>query len=562
MKTRSGLKVITVVALLVLMVTSCAPATPQIVEKEVVVEKPVVQTVVVEKEVVKEVEVTRIVEGTPIVEVVTATPEPLVGDKPGGTLVFATSIDVPSLEPHLEAADAWHRRKALIYENLTWVDYDVIAQPQLAESWEITDDVVYTFKLRQGVKFHNGKEMDAEDVKYSLERQLDPEVGSAGRGDLVMIETIEVIDKYTIRITLKEPTGPFLAALGGRYNAIIPKDSAPTGDTLRRVAIGTGPFMVEEFTPAQRLVLTKNADYWEAGKPLLDKLIIQVVPDEQTAIAGLRAGTIDVVAIEDAQNFLMIQNDPSLVSKRTPAIKIDTLELPGDIEPVDDPLVRKAILLALDKEAIMQAGIMGLGQVIGIMPPAMTYWALSPDELPNQQRDVEQSKALLAEAGYPDGFDMTLRIIVGYATMSANAPIIAANLKDVGINVTVETVDLGVWIEDWRALREPITLNAWGGFMDPDLLFYRHFRSPPQGMDFRRWNNPIADELLDKGRSTVDPAERKQYYDEVQRLMAEEAICIPLYSADLLTVMQPHVKDYVQHPSGWYYGFKDAWLDK
>lgn len=485
------------------------------------------------------------------------------GPKYGGSLVFATSIDVPSLEPHLEAADAWHRRKALIYENLTWVDNDVVVKPQLAESWTISSDgLQYTFKLRQGVKFHNGKELDAEDVKYSLERQLDPNVGSAGRGDLIMIKSIEVVDKYTLKITLTEPSGPFLVALGGRYNAVIPKGSAPTGDTLRRTAIGTGPFMVEEFVPAQRLVLKKNPDYWEKGKPYLDKLVIQVVPDEQTALAGLRAGTIDMVAIEDAKNFLLVKDDPNLVATRTPAIKIETLELPGDIKPVDNPKVRLAILLALDKQAIMQAGVMGLGQVIGGMPPAMKYWALPPEQLPNQKRDVARAKQLLAEAGYPNGFDLTIRTIVGYATMAANAPVIAANLKDIGINVKIETVDLGVWIEDWRARREPVTLNAWGGFMDPDLLYYRHFHTPPKGMDFRRWNNPKADELLDKGRSTVDPAQRKVYYDELQRMMAEDPIMIPLYSPDLLNVMQKYVKGYVQHPSGWYYGFKDTWLDK
>ncbi|MEW6232754.1 MAG: ABC transporter substrate-binding protein [Chloroflexota bacterium] len=498
---------------------------------------------------------------TPAATPAPATPPPG-KPKAGGTLTFATSIDVPSLEPHLEAADAWHRRKALIYENLTWVDNDVVVKPQLAESWEIKDDVIYTFKLRQGVKFHNGKEMDAEDVKYSLERQLDPKVGSAGRGDLVMIDKIEVVDKYTLKITLTEPTGPFLVALGARYNAVIPKDSAPTGDTLRRTAIGTGPFGVEEFVPAQRLVLKKNPDYWEKGKPYLDKLVIQVVPDEQTALAGLRAGSIDMIAIEDAKNFLLVKDDPKFVATRTPAIKFDTLELPGDVEYTKNVKVRQAILLALDKPAIMQAAIYGLGQVVGGMPPAMKYWALPLDQLPNQKRDVAKAKQFLAEAGHPGGFKMKLRTIVGYATMAANAPVIAANLKDIGIEVAVETVDLGIWIEDWRARREPITLNAWGGFMDPDMLYYRHFHTPPKGMDFRRWNNAKADELLDKGRSTVDPAKRKVYYDELQKLIAEEAPMVPLYSADLLNTMQKYVQGYVQHPSGWYYGFKDTWLEK
>lgn len=481
----------------------------------------------------------------------------------GGTLILATSIDVPSLEPHLESADAWHRRKALIYENLTWVDNDVVVQPQLAESWDISEDgLVYTFHLRQGVKFHNGQEMTAEDVKYSLERQLNPDVGSAGRGDLTMIQGIEVVDPYTLNITLVEPTGPFLTALGGRYNAIIPKDSAPDGDTLRRQAIGTGPYMVAEFVPTERLVLQKNADYWQEGVPLLDEIVIQVIPDEQTILAGLRAGTIDMAVLEDANSYMLLEGDENIILERTPAIKIDTLELPPDVEPLDDVRVRQAILLALDKEAIMEAGIQGLGRVVGGMPPAMTYWSLPPEELPNQQRDVEKARQLLAEAGYPDGFELPIRTIVGYATMAADAPVIAANLKEVGIDVSIDTVDLGVWIEDWRGLREPPTRNAWGGFMDPDLLYYRHFHTPPKGMDFRRWNNPTADELLDKGRSTIDPAERKAYYDELQRLMAEEAPMIPLYSPDLLVARQPYVQGYIQHPSGWYYGLAQTWLEK
>jgi peptide/nickel transport system substrate-binding protein len=167
-------------------------------------------------------------------------------------------MDVPNLEPRLEAADAWHRRKALIYENLTWVDNYLNVQPRLAESWETQEGVLYPFTLRKGVRFHNDKELDAEDVKYSLERQLDENVGSPGRGDLLMIDKIEVVDRYTLRIRLKQPSGPFLVALGSPYNAIISKGSAPTGDTLSHSAIGTGPFMVEQFLPGQRLVLKKN----------------------------------------------------------------------------------------------------------------------------------------------------------------------------------------------------------------------------------------------------------------------------------------------------------------
>jgi len=546
MKTIKFLVAISVLLAAMLLVGACAPATPAPTEAPPPTEAPAPT------------------EAPPPTEAPAPTEPPEEAEVGGGSLILATSIDVPSLEPHLESADAWQRRKPLIYQNLTWVDNDVVVQPQLAESWDISDDgLEYTFYLREGVKFHNGKELDAEDVKYSLERQLDEEVGSAGRGDLIMIDSIEVVDKNTLKITLVEPTGPFLVALGGRYNGVIPKDSAPDGETLRRTAIGTGPFMVKEFVAGERLVLEKNPDYWEEGQPILDELTIQVIPDEQTILAGLRTGSIDIAFLEDARNYLQLQEeDTDLVLMQNPAIKLDTLELPPDQPYMDDVRVRQAILLALDKEAIMEAGTMGLGRPVGVMPPAMAYWALPPEDLPNQQRDVEKAKELLAEAGYPDGFDMTLRIIVGYATMAADAPVIAANLKDIGINVDVEVADLGVWIEDWRGNREPVTRNAWGGFMDPDALFYRHFHSLPKGADFRRWGNPTGDELLDKARASSDPAERKEYYDEFQRLLSEEAPMISLYSPDLLAVLQPYVKGYAQHPSGFYYGFEDVSVEK
>ena len=152
--------------------------------------------------------------------------------KKQGTLTFAVPAGPQSIEPHLEGADIWQRRKPLIYENLVWIDYAMKPQPQLATSWKMTDPTTYVFQLRKGVKFHNGDEMTAEDVKYSYDRIIDPKVGSGGRGDLIAIDTIEVVDKYTVRFKLKYPSGPFVTALGGKYNAVIPKDFIKTGNEL------------------------------------------------------------------------------------------------------------------------------------------------------------------------------------------------------------------------------------------------------------------------------------------------------------------------------------------
>lgn len=146
--------------------------------------------------------------------------------------------------------------------------------------------------------------------------------------------------------------------------------------------------------------------------------------------------------------------------------------------------------------------------------------------------------------------------------MRPTASVIAANLKDIGITVNVQAVDLGVWVADWSAGKNPPTLNAWGGFMDPDLLFYRHFHKKPEGGDFRRWNSTKGSELLDLGRETLELAKRKQIYADFQKLVAEEVPTVPLYAGDDVTVAQKSVEGYVHHPSGWFYGLKSTWLNK
>jgi peptide/nickel transport system substrate-binding protein len=157
---------------------------------------------------------------------------------------------------------------------------------------------------------------------------------------------------------------------------------------------------------------------------------------------------------------------------------------------------------------------------------------------------------------------MKIRNIVGFPALAAALPVIVENLKEAGIDVTVETVDGGVWIKDWVVPQSPPTMNEWGGFVDPDQAFHRHFHSAPGGKDFRRWKNAKADELLDAGRTTLDQARRKQIYDQVQRLLAEDPISLPLYSPDLLYAAQKTVKGFQPHPTGFHYGLRFAWLER
>jgi peptide/nickel transport system substrate-binding protein len=481
--------------------------------------------------------------------------------KPGGVLTVASSALPPNIEPHMQGLDIFQRRKPLIYENLVWIDHALEPKPELAERWEQRSPTEYVFHLRRGVRFHDGKEMDAEDVKYTYERVRDPKV-SPGSNDLTFVKQIEVVDKYTVRFVLAGPAATFLVNIGGKYNGVIPKDSAGDGKALLTKAIGTGPFMVEEFDPSRRWSLKRNAAYWGAQKPLLDGIVYQAIPDESSIVAGLRTGQVHLAEFSSALSFQVAKGIGTVEAVQAPSTRWVVLDLAGDQEPTSKPEVRQAIALALDRQAILQIAGAGLGQRLGVLPPGLTYWAVPWSELPNQHRDVPRARALLQRAGYPGRVAMKIRNIVGFPALAAALPVIVENLREAGIDVTVETVDGGVWIKDWVVPQSPPTMNEWGGFVDPDQAFHRHFHSAPGGKDFRRWKNARADDLLDAGRTTLDRARRKGIYDQVQRLLAEDPISVPLYSPDLLYAMQKSVRGFQPHPTGFHYGLRFTWLER
>jgi peptide/nickel transport system substrate-binding protein len=481
--------------------------------------------------------------------------------RPGGVLTVASAALPPNIEPHMQGLDIFQRRKPLIYENLVWIDHGLEAKPELAERWEPRSPTEYVFHLRRGVRFHDGKEMDAEDVKYTYDRVRDPKV-SPGANDLIFVKQIDAVDKHTVRIVLNGPAATFLINLGGKYNGVIPKDSAGDGKALLTKAVGTGPFMVEEFDPSRRWALKRNPAYWGPQKPLLDGIVYQAIPDESSIVAGLRTGQVQFAEFSSALSFQVAKGISTVEAIQAPSTRWVVLDLAGDQEPTSKPEVRQAIALALDRQAILQIAGSGLGQRLGVLPLGLRYWAVPWTELPNQQRDVARAKALLQQTGYGGRVTMKIRNIVGFPALAAALPVIVENLKEAGIDVTVETVDGGVWIKDWVVPQSPPTMNEWGGFVDPDQAFHRHFHSAPGGKDFRRWKNAKADELLDAGRTTLEGSRRKQIYDQVQRLLAEDPISLPLYSPDLLYAMQKTVKGFQPHPTGFHYGLRFAWLER
>ncbi|MDN2567179.1 ABC transporter substrate-binding protein [Aquibium sp. A9E412] len=485
----------------------------------------------------------------------------------GGTLEVGLLVEPPALDPFHQAADARIRVTVLMYQGLFYESADGEALPLLAESYEISDDgLTYTIRLREGVTFHTGKAMTAEDVAYSYNYIRDPENGSPGAGDFAIIDTVEAVDPLTVRFDLSEPNAALPMTLGNKYGAVVPAgyfDAEGAKNRMNAESVGTGPFKLVEFNPNQNLLMAKNEDYWEEGAPYLDEINFSFLPNSASMLIALRNDRIDLVALSRPQDVQQVEGIEGLVIERFPSLNQKAIDLGSETEPLGDVKVRQAISLAVDKQQIMEAAIGGYGQVIGTMVAGMQErWGVPLEELPNETVDIERAKALLEEAGHGDGFELTLTTINGYDWMDPAAVTLKQQLAEIGIDLNIQRVDLGVWINNFRSSQMGFTFNDWATQPDPNLLFYRHFHQKPEGADFRNWDNAEASALLDKGRAESDYEARRELYSQFQTIMAETVPTIMLFSADHIVVRDEAVKNYVQHPTGWYYGFARTYLDE
>lgn len=483
----------------------------------------------------------------------------------GGTLTVAIANEPPNLDPFHQAGDARTAVTVLMYQGLMYEHASGTAQPLLAESMAVSDDgLTYTFALRRGVRFHTGQAMTAADVKYSYDYVRNPSNGSPGAADFGVIAGIETPDDHTVVIRLSEPNASLPMTLTNRFGCVVPRDTFANPQARTRLSqqsVGTGPFMLQEFRPQSHIRMARFANYWQSGQPYLEGILFSVQPNAASVLVALRSRRVDLALLARPQDAEQLQGQAGLVINAAPSLRQCSLDLDCNHAQLRDVRVRRAIALSIDKGAIMQAAIGGKGQVLGTIPAAMQEsWGAPIETLPNQRPDPARARALLAEAGLADGFAMDLVSIIGFEWMDPAAVTIAQQLAPLGIRLNIQRVELGVWLNAFRTRNMRFTFNDWGTQPDPHILYYRHFHSAPRGADFRNWNNAEADRLLDAGMATPDAAKRKEAYVGFQRVMDESVPTMMLYSPDLVTVAQARVRNYVQHPTGWWFGLAKAWI--
>jgi peptide/nickel transport system substrate-binding protein len=483
------------------------------------------------------------------------------GPKSGGILRAAIVADPVGLDPHTADAASTTRIIENVYSSLLRMDTKKYGEftPDLAEKWEISPDgKTYTFHIIHGVKFHNGREMKADDVKYSIERIMNPATGSPRAYMFAKVTSVNVIDEYTVEFKLKEPYTPLLAALASPLNAIVPKEVVEKNGDLKKVAVGTGPFKFVKMIPGTTIELVKNKDYYVKGLPYLDGITFTPIPDDTSRTTGLRTGNVDFIEQIPHKDIDILKKDKSIVVQGGPGTTYDYIGFNMNKAPFNDVKVRQAISYVIDRKELVQTALFGHATVINGGPIPKTHWAYA--DFTQYTPNIEKAKQLLKEAGYEKGFDATIKVGSAYKMQVAMAQIVKEQLKQVGINVKVQQMEWGLFLNDVTTNKNfDLTVLGWVGAVDPDDWLYAQFHSGEK-WNFYGLNDPQTDALLEKGQGEQNQDVRKKIYADAEKRIAEMAPYVFFEVEDQYEAISPKLKNYVTQPTGSFTGFRDAWL--
>ena len=463
-----------------------------------------------------------------------------------GTLRVALPSNVNTLDPAKTKIGEEYIINFLVYSGLTELDPSGKAKPDLAESWTASEDQkTWTFKLRHGVKFHDGREFDSGDAKATIARVMDKTTGSTARVNFDIVDSIETPDKYTIVFKLKIPYSGFADILGDRQTRIVPKDKL---DSIATKPVGTGPFELTEFKPGDRIVLKKNPNYYVKGIPKLDGIVFRIMPETAARVAALDAGAVDLVWDLPPEIIDQLKNNPKIKIDSVPTSSWDGLIMNASQKPFDDVRVRKAISLVIDKKALVELSLFGHGSPTHTMiPPSSAYYN---KDIPIKT-DVAQAKKLLAEAGFPNGFETTLYVPSGRATRERIGVGAAEMLKAINVKVDLQRVPWDKFVKD---IEGKAGFYTDGFYSRPtlDTSIYPWYHSTGS-WNTTLWNykNPEMDKVLDAARAAKTDADRAKYYKQFQQIAVDQPAGVIPYVLNHTNAYRTNVKNFKSSPMMW-----------
>ena len=457
---------------------------------------------------------------------------------PGGSVVYGMTQDLASLDPHVDT-DAGTRDVVFnLYEGLVKPTSDGGFIPAVASDYIISDDAkTYTFTLRDGITFHDGTPVTIEDVKYSIDRYAEIQGESSAFSSLV--DSVEVQDDKTLVVNLKESYSEFLPMM---TIAIIPQSNEdPAGNP-----IGTGPFKSVSYTPGQNLELEKYDGYWQEGVPSLDSVEFKFIADVDTAFVELQAGTIDILKYLTSAQAETLGDDYNIVQGSMNLVH--AMYLNSAYEPLSKTEVRQALCYAVDRDAINNFIFGGKSHIIGShMIPAMSKY-YEPEAETVYSYDPEKAKELLADAGYADGFDLEITVPSSYSQHVDSAQIIADELSQVGINVTLNQVEWSTWLQDvYKGGNFQATVIGFDGTLAPSDWLKKYVTDDAK--NFMHYSNTEYDDVFNTAYTTVDDDVKVENYKKAQMILAEDAAAVYIEDPANLVAVSKKFGGYTFYPT-------------
>jgi peptide/nickel transport system substrate-binding protein len=468
------------------------------------------------------------------------------------TLRMAWSQDATGLDPHKQTAFSSLRLLELIYEPLVRLDAELNVEPAIARSWEFAPDArTLTFKLDPNARFTNGAQVTPADVKASFERILDEATSAAARSNFLSIESIDTPDAETVVFHLSTADVPILVAMATINAAIVPQSEIAAG-TIGTVALGSGPFKLDSWEPNSKEVLSANAD-WAGGKLNIDGVTVSVLPDETAILASLRAGQIDFALLNDPLVATLVPNEPNLQLNRVPVLAYNVLQLNPSRAPMDNLKVRQAMSCAVDRQAIIDAALVGEGKVTG--PLTMPAFAQDPETLFCYKQDVAKAKQLMQEAGFADGFSATVIAATGEPPVaSSEAQVLQSQLAEIGVKLDIKMMELNVYVDTWLKGDFDMAVALNGGRPDPYPMYNRYFTKDGNLLKVSNFVDDTLDSLMKQGQAETDPAKRVAIFQEFERHLAEQSPWIWLSTSFNYTAQLKTVSGYEASPTGTLFG--------
>jgi len=486
-------------------------------------------------------------------------------DQDGTELVVIVHENRRGFDPRIHTRGALLQVVNLFYNSLIRLNEDLSISPDLAASWENADDITYIFHLRQGVKFHDGEELTAEDVKYTYDSVFNKDLDTATwPGILEDLESVEIIDDYTVQFNLKRTFSPFITFL---TLGILPKHYAEPLDMSGKQAeivwnpIGTGPMKMVSFPEPGLVIMERNENYWE-GVPTVSRLTLKAVQDASTRLLLVQSGDADVAWYPPPRKLESIRNDPTLRLHAADGFSVIYGWFNFKVPPLDDVKVRQALMYAIDVNKVNDiATDATYSRQCG--PIFKDHWAYNPD-INCYNRDLDKARSLLREAGWEwnesagiwekDGEELTFTYTTDYHWRSQpELETTARMFEELGVKVKM---DIRSWDVVWPDIKEGKLEAAMGmgqTVMSADQMMYRQFHSsmqPPNGWNYEWYENEQVDWLLDQARLTFDEALQKRYYQAAQKIVVNDVAQIFLYRSIRHQVYRAEVKNFTWSETG------------